>query len=150
MFEVLKMAEKNVEHVEDKAEEKTRAFFAREFDFTFATLDDLIQFFDSLRELTHHLTESHYYSENVNKKVMVITFDLHACGLELKQLELEGNEFFNEGQKAFFAGKEPQIDRKVFGAFVQKCQTSKKAVLELNDSLKNLVKEIKKEYSEKI
>ncbi len=146
------MSEKSTEHehVEDKADEKTRVFFAKEFDFTFATLEDLLQFFDSLRELTHHLTESHYYSENVNKKVMVITFDLHACGLELKQLELEGNEFFNEGQKAFLAAKPPQIDVKAFKAFVQKCQTAKKTVLELNDSLKNLVKEIKKEYSEKV
>src|SRR3989338_8516627 len=111
------MVEKIVE-VEEKAEEKTRAFFAREFDFTFATIEDLLHFFESLRDLTHHLTESHYYSENVNKKVMVNTFDLHACGLELKQLETEGNEFFNEGQKAFLAGKAPQVDAKAFKAFV--------------------------------
>lgn len=143
-------SEKEHEHVEDKAQEKANVFFAKEFDFTFATLEDLLQFFDSLRDLTHHLTESHYYSESVNKKVMLITFDLHACGLELKQLEAEGNEFFNDAQKAFLASKTPQIDAKAFKLFVQKCTAAKKTVFGLNTSLQNLVKEIKKEYSEKV
>ena len=144
-----KTESKTDDKFEDKAEEKTHAFFAREFDYNFATLEDLLGFFDSLRELTHHLTESHYYSENVNKKVMAITFDLHACGLELKQLEAEGNEFFNDGQTAFLASKQPQIDAKAFKAFVQRSQTCRKTVFDLNTALQNLVKEIKREYSEK-
>lgn len=143
------MAEKEHEHVEEKAEEKTYAFFASECDFSFKYLEGLTNFFESLRDFSHHLSENHYYSEAMNKKVMTANLELHSLALELHELDITADEFFSTVHKAILANKKPAIDQKAFSVFKQRLEATRKRVFDVNTALKQLVNDIKREYGEK-
>ena len=135
---------------EDKADEKTYVLFAKECDFSFKSLEGLTTFFESLRDFSHHLSENHYYSDNINKKVMGANLELHSLALELHQLDAEANPFFATANKAILAAKTPEVDKKKFADFKQRLETAATKVYGLNASLRQLVEEIKREYGEKV
>ena len=136
-------------NVSEKKQEETAAFFAKEFNFSFDSLHQLVDFFDDLREFSHHLSENHYYSEAINKKVIAINLDIHLLSLELPCLELIGCKFYNEAHKAILAEKKPEIDKSSFEAFYKQLNATEKKALETNQSLQKLVNEIKIEYGGK-
>lgn len=142
--------EKEHEHVEDKAEEKTNVFFAKECDFSFKSLEALTNFFDSLRDFSHHLSENHYYSENLNKKVMTANLELHSLSLELREIDVTAEEFFSNVNKAVLAGKTPAVDKKDFAEFKKRLETARSRVFGISSTLKQLVADMKREYGEKI
>ena len=146
------MTEKSTEHehVEDKADEKTQVFFAKELDFSFERLDGLTSFFESLREFSHHLSENHYYSESINKRVMSATLELHSISLELHEIGATVNQFYSTVHKAILAETKPIVNQKQFGELKQRFAAAEQRVFDLSASLKKLVDEIKREYGEKV
>ncbi len=134
----------------EKIEEQVAEFFAKEFSFTFNSVEGLHDLFNSLREFSHHLSENHYYSEAINKKVMSINLDLHSLSLELPRIAEQANSFDDEATIALLAGKKPSISKSDFESFKKKLADSRKRVVELNESLQILVKEIKAEYNGKV
>ncbi len=142
--------EEHKEHGEKSEDEQASAYFAKEFNFSFEQLDCLIDFFDSLRDFAHHLTENHYYSESLNKSVADCTLELHSISLELNAVELEGREISVEATKAIAAAKSPNIDKSTFANFKKKFDNVRKKSLALHDSLFKLVDEIKREYKQKV
>lgn len=133
----------------EKIEEQVAEYFAKEHAFSFHALDNLLDLFDSLRDFSHHLSENHYYSEVINKKVMAINLDLHLLSLQLPLLETEGKTLNTEVTVAILAGKKPSLNKAIFEAFKKKFSENKTRVIELNESLQVLVKEIKVEYGSK-
>lgn len=142
--------EKEHEHVEDKAEEKTYVFFAKECDFSFKSLEGLTNFFESLRDFSHHLSENHYYSENMNKKVMAANLELHSLSLELHEIDITAEELFSNVHKAVLAGKVPEVNKKSIDEFKKRLETARLRVFNVSATLKQLVSDIKREYGEKV
>ena len=137
-------------HSEEKGpDEKVAVYFAREFGFSFDQLHSLMEFFDAMREFSHHLTENHYYSETLNSKVVNCTLELHSLALELKAVELQAGELGAEACTAILTGKEPNIDKTLFAAFQNRFAEARKRSLAVHASLLQLVDEIKREYQQK-
>ncbi len=134
----------------DKFEEKTLVFFAKEFNFSFEYLKSLAEFLESLRDFSHHLSENHYYSENINRKVMSLNLESHLIALELKNLEAQASKFYAEVHKQFLAGKKPSIDKKSFSTFANQVDSCNGKVYSLCVGLQELVMQIKKEQGEKL
>ena len=133
----------------EKIEEQVAEYFAKEHSFSFRALDNLLDLFDSLRDFSHHLSENHYYSEAINKKVMAINLDIHLLSLQLPILETEGKTLNNEATIAILAGEKPTLNKAIFETYKKKISNNKVRVVELNESLQVLVKEIKFEYNGK-
>ncbi len=138
--------EKEHEHVEDKAEEKTHIFFARELRFDYKLLEALCDYFESLREFSHHLSENHYYSENINKSLVKINLDMHALGLEIRELEATGAKFYSSVHRCFLVGEKPVIDKSTFAQFSSRVEAAWGKAEQLSSGLKTLVESIKTEY----
>lgn len=134
---------------EEGPDEKVAAYFAKEFDFSFDQLHSLLEFFEAMREFSHHLTENHYYSESLNSKVVNCTLELHALALELNSVELQAGELGAEAGKAIITGQEPSIDKGSFAAFQKKFTETRQRSLAVHASLLQLVEEIKREYQQK-
>ncbi|MBI4406512.1 hypothetical protein HY571_01210, partial [Candidatus Micrarchaeota archaeon] len=133
-------------HVEDKAEEKTHVFFAREVKFDYKSLEALCDFFESLRDFSHHLSENHYYSENINKNLVKMNLDMHALGLEIRELEATGAEFYSSVHCCFLAAEKPVVDKKRFSEFSGQVGAAWSKAHGISAGLKALVEGIKTEY----
>ena len=135
---------------EEKIEEQVAAYFAKELSFTFSEVKNVLEFFESMREFSHHLSENHYYSEGINKRVMGINLDIHSLSLELPQLQLEGYGYYDVVEVALLSAKTPQLDKGKFEDFRKHLATAKKKAVDLNTVLQKLVGEIRLEYSGKV
>lgn len=137
-------------HTEEKGpDEKVAAYFAKEFDFSFDEVHALLDFFEAMRDFSHHLTENHYYSETLNSKVVNCTLELHALALELKAVELQAGDFSTKASKAILSDRAPAIVKNAFTDFQKRFAETRKRCLAVHASLLSLVEEIKKEYQQK-
>ncbi|MFH0713026.1 MAG: hypothetical protein V1722_00905 [Candidatus Micrarchaeota archaeon] len=136
--------------MDEKIEEKTNTFFAKEFSFSFKALDNTLELFDSVREFCHHISEAHYYSETINKKIFAMTLDVHLLSLQLPLLQKQARELYSEAEIAIDAGKTPTIQKKSIDELKIQLQTVDKKINELNTSLQKLVSDIKIEANGKV
>ncbi len=134
----------------EKFDEEVAVFFAKEFAFSFGSVKGLLDFFDELREFSHHLSENHYYSENINKRIMALNLEVHSLALELAKIDAEASKFHASAEAGLMAGKSPVINKLEFEALRANLENNYKKVIELNDSLQKLVRDVKQEYNGKV
>ena len=130
----------------DKFEHDILKNLATKYDFVPGRLKDVGEFLKTMQDFAHYLSTSQYFSENLNKKVAMLTLDIDSLALRVEVLRLMEDMLYAAAEKSALRKEVIKLDKAKVEKLKSEVEEVEKALMDTSGSALALTKEIRGEF----